>query len=188
MPNAEAVVPSVAGTTVLELKRSLEELCGVNAVAAALQKVPLQVREEFEPITLLAWVPVLTVSAVVDQIALEVNRDPEQLMDDAVRRATERTMRTMWRLALRLTSAEALITRTPILYARARNIGRLEARTVSPGVAELTLTGWPGATERSIRTLAVSVETILTLAGRRNVKVGWRLTEDGAAYRVTWRA
>jgi len=97
-------------------------------------------------------------------------------------------MRTLWRVLLRFTSAEALITRTPILYARARNIGRLEARTVAPGLAELTLTEWPGASERSIRTLAVSVETILTIAGRRNVKVGWRLTVDGAAYRVSWRA
>ena len=38
------------------------------------------------------------------------------------------------------------------------------------------------------RTLAISIETIVTLAGRRDVEVSWEPTADGAVYRLTWSA
>jgi len=179
--------PSAAGATIQGLKRALEEIVGVNVVAAALQKLPPKVREEFEPLTPMTWVPLRTSAMAVEQIATEARRQTDDLMDEAVRRAAEQMFRTSWRLLLRFTSDRALITRTPVLYAKWRNVGLLESRLLTPGKAEIMLRGWPGVNERNVRTLGVSIETVLRLAGRRAVRVEWTRTNDGARYLAFWK-
>jgi hypothetical protein len=108
-------------------------------------------------------------------------------MDDAVQRAGEKTLRTSWRMLLRVTSDRAIMSRAPILYAKWRNIGRLETKVVSHGRVELVLTEWPGMSERNIRSLGITIETVLRLAGRKQIKVLPQSTPDGAKYTVVWQ-
>jgi hypothetical protein len=179
--------PSAAGATVQVLRRALEEMVGVNVVASALQKLPEKVREEFDPLTPMTWVPLTTTIMAVEHIAAEARRQPDELMDEAVRRAAEQMFRTSWRVLLRLTTDHALIARTPVIYSKWRNVGHLESSLLGPGRSELWLRGWPGVNDRNVRTVAVSVETVLRLAGRRAVRVEWTRTADGAHYLCYWR-
>jgi len=182
------VVPSNSGTSVLDLLKAYEELVGPEVVADALAKLPPEIRAEIDAITPLSWVPVASVARVIEQIAAEAHCDADVLLDRAVRLATKRTLKTVWRLLLKLTTAEALIARTPIFYSKSRNVGRLTARLVAPRRSELTLSDWPGISQRHRRTLAVSIETIVTLAGKRDVQITWEPTSDGAVYQLTWSA
>jgi hypothetical protein len=179
--------PSAAGATIHVLRRALEDIVGVNVVASALQKLPTKVREEFVPLTPMTWVPLATSNMAVAYIATEARRQPDDLMDEAVRRAAEQMFRTSWRLLLRITTDHALIARTPVLYSKWRNIGQLESSLLAPGKSEIWLRGWPGVSERNVRTLAVSIETVLRLAGRRAVRMEWTRTPDGARYLAFWR-
>ena len=80
-----------------------------------------------------------------------------------------------------------MLARTPIFYAKSRNTGRLEARLIDRGRAAVTLSGWPGVSARHVRTLGISIETVIRLAGRRAVRVTWELTSDGARYALAWQ-
>lgn len=184
--HGDQVVPSNSGTSVLDLLAALEEALGRDVVAAAFKKLPDGVRERFEQITPLTWVPVAALGVAIDQIAREANVDATAMLDAATRRATERTIKTVWRLMLRLTSDEALLARTPLYYAKSRNVGRLAGRVVAPGRAELVLSEWPGVSARHARALGISIETVVKLAGRKGVTMAWEPTRDGAHYRLTW--
>ena len=59
---------------------------------------------------------------------------------------------------------------------------------IAPGRSEIVLSGWPSVSERHVRTLGVSIETVVRLAGRRDVRASYVLTEDGAMFRLNWRA
>ena len=179
--------PSAAGATVQGLRRAIEEMVGADVVARALMKVSPEVREEFCSITPLTWVPLTTVTTAIEQIAAEAHVAYDELMDDAVRRAAEQMFRTSWRLLLRITTDHALVARTPMMYSKWRNVGFLESRLVAPGQSEIVLAGWRDISERNVRTLAVAIETVMRLAGRRGVKIDWLRTSDGAKFKAHWR-
>lgn len=168
------------------LKNALQELVGVDALNEALASLPAEVRDGFEPVTPMTWIPVETIHTVVARVADHVGRPFDLLMDEAVQRAGEKTLRTAWRMLLRVTADRALMNRAPILYSKWRNVGRLDTRVVGPGKFELYLTEWPGMGERNIRTLAVTIENVLRLAGRKMTKIQSESTRDGAKYVVTW--
>ena len=153
------------------LKDALEELVGADLLTAALATLPAQTREEFEPVTPMTWVPVEVLHTVVTRVAEHAGRPFDDLMDEAVQRAGEKTLRTAWRVLLRMTSNRALMSRAPILYAKWRNIGRLEAKVDDQGRIDIVVTEWPGMSDRNIRSLRITIETVLRVAGRRQIKV-----------------
>jgi hypothetical protein len=183
-----AVVPSASGISVLDLRAALEEIVGKDVVAEALTMVPDQTRSEFVDITALSWVPLTTITQIVDTVAKVARKNPERLIDEAVRHAVERTFKTVWRVMLRFTTDAALIARTPVIYSLSRNIGKLTARMVSPGRAQVTLSDWPEVSPRHVRTLGISIVTVVTLAGRKDVGVTSSPSPDGAVFHLIWRA
>ena len=54
-----------------------------------------------------------------------------------------------------MTSDEALIKRTPLIYARSRNTGQLSSRLVAPQHSEVQLSGWPEVSDRTLRTIGM---------------------------------
>jgi hypothetical protein len=184
---ATKVVPSAAGTTVQALKSALQEILGERLFTEAMASVRPDLLEAFEPLTPMTWVPVDVIHAVIARIAEQTDRPFDDLMDEAVQRAGERTLRTAWRMLLRVTSDRALMSRAPILYSKWRNIGRLEAKAIDTAHTELVLSEWPGISERSIRTLAITIETVMRLAGRKEIKVTSQSTLDGAKYSLVWK-
>ena len=182
------VVPSASGISIIDLRAALEEIVGKDVVASALAGLPSETRSEFVEITAISWVPLTTVTRVVDAIAAAAKVNPERLIDDAVRRAVERTFKTVWRVMLRFTTDAALIARTPVVYSLSRNIGKLTAKVVTPGKSEVTLTEWPGISPRHVRTLGISIVTVVTLAGRKDATITSTPTQDGAVFHLSWRA
>ena len=182
-----SVRPCTSGTSVLDLLASYKAIVGDDAVSATLATLPPPTRTALTEITAMSWVPVDELAKLIDAIADRVGRDREKLLDEAVRGATARTFATVWRVLLRFTSDEAILNRTPIFYSKSRNVGRLEAKMTGPNRSEVLLSGWPGVSARHVRTLAVSIETVIRLAGRATARVTWEPTPDGAKYSVNWR-
>jgi hypothetical protein len=132
--------------------------------------------------------PNTTLALFVDELARCAQRDAEEMIDEAVRRAVDRTFKTVWRMFLRITSDEALIKRTPLIYQRSRNVGQLHARILEPGNGEVLLTDWPDVSERHLRTIGVSIASVMELAGRRDVRMTSHRTPEGARYQLRWRS
>jgi hypothetical protein len=179
--------PCVAGVAVLDLVRELEEMIGSQYLSLARAALSPEQRNELEEVTAVSWVRMSTSSVFIDAVGSVSGRDPEALVDEAVRRATARTFKTVWRMLLRLTTDDALIKRTPMIYARGRNIGQLEARLIGPGNGELLLSRWPDPPPRQIRVISISVEVVLSLAGRRDAGCEYERKRDGARFTLRWR-
>jgi hypothetical protein len=180
------IVPSTAGTSILDLLDSYREIVGEEAVERALASLPEDLRRRVAGLTRLSWLPVAELGVVIDAVGHAAGRDPDELLDQAARLATDRSFKKIWRVMLRLTSDEALIARTPSMYLVSRNVGKLQARVVEPGRAELTLSGWPDVSDRHLRTLGVTIVRVVELAGRRDPAIQVRRTADGALYTLTW--
>ncbi len=181
------VVPSTIGTSVTDLLRSYEELVGAETVANGLATISPAAQGALEHINPLDWIPNTVVAEIVEAMGRAASMDCETLLDRAVRLAVRRTFRSVWRVLLRFTSDDALISRTPMIWSKSRNTGKLESRRVAPGHGVVLLTGWPEVTDRHARTLGVSLETVLTVAGRRDVRWTWERTRSGASFDIRWR-
>jgi hypothetical protein len=182
-----AVVPSLSGISVRYTFDAIEEMVGAGVIRSALSQLPVASREQFEQATAVSWIPMSVVAQVVNEIARLTHRDPEQLIDEAVRRGVQNTFKSVWRTLLRVTTDEALIARAAIIYSKARNIGQLHVSVPAPGHAELRLSDWPEAPARHVRTIGIAMQVILELAGRRVVRVKSTRTHDGAVYHLTWQ-
>lgn len=183
---ASKTEPCASGVNVIAMREAMEELVGASVVAAAIERLPAEVRREYLEATPLSWVRMTTSWQVVDAVAAEAGRDPERLYDEAARRGIERSFKTVWRVLLRFTSDQALVARTAVIFNKSRNVGDMTSRIVGPGRAESTITGWPGMKDRHIRGITISMEAVLTLAGRRGVRVTATPTRDGASFQARW--
>ena len=77
-----------------------------------------------------------------------------------------------------MTTDGALVSRTPVIFARSYNRGRLESRIVAPGRGEVKLHDWPNAPDWPLRGTRVGIEVGLSVAGRRNVQATCTRTRD----------
>lgn len=181
-------VPCTSGVSVMDLFLALEEIVGKAAIERARAAAPPEVRRAFEGITAMSWVPNPALGRMIDEVALAAGVEPETMLDDGTRRAVNRSFKTVWRMFLRLTSDEALIARTPMIYSKSRNVGRLVSKIVAPGVASIVLSEWPEVTPRQVRTIGIGIAEVVTLCGRKNVRIESAKTQDGAEYRLSWKA
>lgn len=182
------VEPSTSGVAARDFAAALRDIVGREAYEAGLARLPEEDRRRFVGANARSWVPLRITTAVTNAVAAEVGEDPEGLVDRAIRRATERTLTTVWRMLFRLTSTAALVKRLPTLWARSRNVGEVEVVEVGDDHGKIVLRGWPGRMpSRQARLFAVNLETALELLGRRDVTCHWKRTDDGAVYRLSWR-
>jgi hypothetical protein len=103
------------------------------------------------------------------------------------RTSIERTLHTLWRILLRFTSDEAIVTRTPVFFGRSFNVGTLATEIVGPGMARIRLTEWPEVPQLTMVGISVGIETVLSVAGRTQVRANMHRTADGAEFLATWR-
>jgi len=176
----------MSGTLVLEHRRILKEMCGPTDFERVLAALPRDVREEYENIAMLGWLRVRTAEQVFDAAGRVLDRIPADLHTEVARRSVEHTLTKLWRFVLRLASDDALISRTPIMYRKAFQRGRLEARVVAPGNAEVQVHDWPDMPEFSTRGLRIAIETVLSLAGRKGVRLKLSHNERGPMFTATW--
>jgi hypothetical protein len=178
--------PSISGPLACGLRDVVLEIVGADQVQAALARVPPSLREQYTLATAVEWVPIETMETVFTEIARGVGTSVGELHERVARQSIERTMKTFWRMLLRLTTDRALISRTPVLFGKSYNRGRLTSEIPEPNVAEITLSEWPNAPPWPLRATRIGIETVLGLAGRKNARVNCTPTSDGARYRATW--
>jgi hypothetical protein len=177
--------PSVNGTNVVLARRAMEALVGADVVARAIASLPRETAEAYTSVGL-GWVPVTVVDTVLGAIASEAGWSAERLTRESSRASVETLLGGLWRVMLRFTSDEALIARTPLLYSKTFNVGRLESEFLSMRHAEVTQSGWPGISDLQLIGVATGIETVLRCAGRQDVKVICKRTPPGASFTATW--
>ena len=187
MHSTRTDVPCLSGVAAQDCLTALRQIVGTDTYATAHERIAPHFRREIDTMNAVSWVPVDAFNAFVDEIARSAGRDPEELLDEAIRQAVQRTFKTVWRMFLRVTSDEALIKRTPMIYSRGRNVGALNSRIVSPGHGELLLTGYPEASDRTLRTIGVGIRSVVELAGRREVRIAYARMSDGGRYDIRWK-
>jgi hypothetical protein len=181
-----ALPANITGTIVRAHLDKLESVAGRSIVAQALGALPPEDAETLRTVSPLGWVPVRVFDRFYEEVAERARRDVAALHWEVGRECTVDTFRTVWRMLIRFTSDEALVSRTPLLYARTYDTGRLEAEVRGPGEAVLTLTGWPRVPLFVRRGLCVGISTVLGLAGRRDVTIRDFESRDGAVFKVRW--
>jgi hypothetical protein len=178
--------PRLVGQSVRDIRWALERTLGPEVVERALASLPEPIRSEYAEASPLEWVPYATVVSAHEAIAREGNTTMEAMLELAVPLAVERAFKTVWRILLRFTSDDSLISRTPLLYSKTRSKGRMTARRISPGLAVAEIEGWSGMPPRDVRAIALSIETTLRLCGRENVTCSAEPTANGARYEIRW--
>lgn len=181
-------VPSISGALACGLRDVAAELVGDQAVIGrALARLPEEARIRYSTATAIEWMPIDVMEAAFTEIAGEIGSDVATFHERVANISIERTLRTVWRLLLRLTSDRALVSRTPSVFARSYNRGRLVAAIPEPGRGEISLLDWPGAPAWPIRATRIGIATVLRVAGRNDVRVDVGTTPTGARYIATWR-
>jgi hypothetical protein len=120
-------------------------------------------------------------------MAAEMRRSVSDLHTEVARLSIERTFRALWRVLLRFTTDEALMSRTPAIFARSYNRGKLESSFPAKGRAVAKLRDWRNAPEWPLRATRIGIETVLVIAGRKDVRVKCTRTDDGAEYSAVWK-
>lgn len=166
----------------------LTELCSPEGFARAMEELPPDVRDTYVEATSLSWVPITVLEQVVEVCGRELGRDPFELNDQVSRVATERAFGTVWRVFLRFTSDNALISRTPVIYSKTYDTGRIVPNIPARGVATIDLVEFPNVPEFVLRPLGVGIQTTLRCAGRRDAHVTYERVPGGARYSATWQA
>jgi hypothetical protein len=170
-----------------ELLAATRDVVGRDTVALALSRVSASVRDDVEGALPGSWVPISSIEHVFGAIAAASGRDIVGLHNEVARISVERALKSVWRLLLRLTTDEALVSRTPVIFSKAYNRGRLIPAVTGLGRGEVQLVDWPDAPEWPVRGTRVGIETVLRVAGRKEVRAEVRRTATGAFYVVTWK-
>lgn len=179
----------MSGANIILTRRALETLVGAELVARALASLPRESAEAYTGVTPVGWVPVRIVDAVTQAVAAAAASSewtPERLSEESARLGVESLMKGLWRVILRFTSDEALVARTPLIYSKTFNVGRLESIIPRPGIAEVTHSGWATITDLQIVGLGAGIQTVLRCAGRKDAKVSVKRTPTGAFFTGTW--
>jgi len=182
----QASVPRMSGTLVLAQRRALESVVGAAAVAAAIAQIDAELRDEYAAMMPVSWVRYTVPEAVLEAVARAHRRPMPALHEECARLAVDRTFKTLWRLALRVTSDAALVGRTPSIFSRTYDRGKMASRIVSPGHAEVVISELPGAPEFILRGSRVGIEHVLSLAGRKDVRVTSTRQRDGGTFHANW--
>ena len=178
--------PTISGALFTQHRAILTELVGEDVLARAAATLSAEHRDALENLTSLSFLPINAADALYRAIGRETGRDHAALHEQVSRTAVDRALKTIWRLLLRFTSDEALVARTPVIFAKAFPQGVLTPRVVGPGRAEIRVESWPHMPEYAIRGTRVAVESVLRLAGRMNVKITVEPTHDGVLYHTSW--
>jgi hypothetical protein len=179
--------PRLSGALIITQRKVMEKLVGAHVVKQALAKLPDEVRCEYEAMTPLTWFPALWFNEIVAAVAAEVKMDVLAFHAEVLSKSAELTILKLWGIFMRLTSDQALVSRTPILYSKSYTQGELTTKALGQGRAEITLRGWPGVPDIQIQALQIFIGTVLKVAGRKSPTVTAERRPTGAVFHATWR-
>jgi len=179
--------PMIRGAIVLNNLVGFEDVVGRDVVARAIASLPTGLVEEARVIVPAAWVRADLVDALFSAIAHEAGRPPEELFPLAIERGVQRTLHTVWRALMHLSTDAAIVKRTPSLFARSYSRGRLTSHFTGDGTADVELVDWPDVSRFRLIAIASGIRAVLRVAGRKDVHVTTDRTSEGAKFRARWQ-
>lgn len=182
---AQPSEPSVYGAIIAQTRAVLIERIGREAYSEALATLPAADAERYDRANALDWVPIRVIEAIARAAGEVTGRDWQVLNDEVSRIGSRRAFGSVWRIFLRFTSDEALMTRGPTIFGKTYSHGRVHCEFSEHGTARIVL-DWPQAPELAVRTLRVAIEELLAAGGRTRVKVNVERTVRGATYQCLW--
>lgn len=183
---ALAEVPQIRGAIVLNNLIGFAEVVGQDTVDRAIAGLPRTVADEVSALVSASWIRAASVDVLFGAIARTAGRDPQDLFPEAIERGVSRTLNTVWRALLQITSDAAIVKRTPTLYRRTYNRGRLEVRSFGDAAAQVELVDWSDVSDTRLLAVSSGIRAVLRIAGRNAVHVASRRTSDGALFDVRW--
>ena len=178
-------VPCVAGTIVTFHRQVLEQELGESVVNQALEILGAAQREEILSALPISWVPHTTFEALYLECMKLSGRDLEAVHSEIVRRGVAHRVRNLWKILVRLSGANALMARSPMIYEKSYSVGKMSVTRVGPGDATIVIDEWPDMPEMAIRGVRVGTATLLELAGFNDVQVASKSLPGGAQIRAT---
>jgi hypothetical protein len=179
--------PMIRGAIVLNNLVGFEDVVGRDVVMRAIGSLPPELVEEARAIVPSAWVRAELVDAVFSAIAHEAGRTPEDLFPLAIERGVHRTLHTVWRALMHLSTDAAIMKRTPSLFARSYSRGRLTSNFTGSGTTDVELVDWPDVSRFRLIAIASGIRAVLRVAGRKDVEVTTERTLEGARFHARWR-
>lgn len=186
MPDSN--VPALSGALYLSTEKVFREVVGEDAVDQAFASLSREQQDVLESAVPAAWIPFSVVDDYYEAIARCAGRDLKELFAEVVRLGVSQTLRSVWKILIRFTTDRALLSRTPVIYGRGHSVGKIKTTIERPGVATVVLSDWPGAPDLRCLGVAVGIQAVMDVAGRKGVSVRYDRTEDGAVYHVRWQA
>ena len=180
--------PCLSGAVFLNNLKVFRERFGDDVVARAIDGLTEAQRAEVDAAVSAAWLRAETIDATYVAICKEADVNLRKTYGEVVRAGVQKTLRSVWKLLLRLTTDAALLARTPAIYERGHSVGKLRSEIRRPGDARIWLTDWPDASDLRLQGVAYGIWATLEVAGRSDIDVTWDRTPDGAEYYARWKA
>jgi hypothetical protein len=177
----------IRGAIVLNNLVGFADVVGGEVVTRAMTSLPGPLVEEARAIVPASWVRAELVDTLFSAIAHEAGRTPEDLFPEAIERGVQRTLHTVWRALMHLSTDAAIVKRTPTLFARSYSRGRLTSRFTGDRTAEVELVEWPDVSRFRLIAISSGIRAVLRVAGRKEVHVTIERTTDGARFNARWQ-
>jgi hypothetical protein len=170
----------VSGVVILDQLKLSRELLGDDVVTRAFGAISAEQRAELDELLPVSWCRLTTAFAIHEAIAEQIGQDILVWHRTIVRVGIERTLKTVWRLFMRLTSTEALLKRAASIYGKSYDRGAVHAAQLPGGGVEVVLTEWPDVPDFELDAMATGLDAILKLGGRKNTHVTVERRPGGA--------
>lgn len=181
------MTPKLKGSILLDQIAHIETLYGRSVIEKAYGMISPTHRNEVMGALPISWLSTEAAQAFKDAIAEQVGVGSLMFNRMVVRHGIAKTINSLWRVLLRQLWDGAIIKRTPILYAKTFDRGKMSLQISGDHTATFELDGWPQIPEYDCVGLAEGIEALLEFSGRKGATVQWRRSGALMLFDASWQ-
>ncbi len=186
-PRADNGGGNVSGAIILDQLEVARGLLGKEAVARALFLLPADAQAELRSLLSVSWCSIATAVDLHRALANVAGKDVTTWRRTIITAGIERTLSTVWRLFMRITSVDAIIKRTATIYAKCYDRGAMRAERISSDTVNVILSEWNDVPDFELDAIACGHDAVLTLAKKPHARIGVERRAGGAKFEVRFR-
>lgn len=111
-----STVPSLSGALYLRNEKVFRQVLGDKVVDQALASLTKEEQDILESAVPAAWIPVCVVDGCYEAIARCAGRELKSFYPQVVRLGVSQTLRSVWKVLIRLTTDRALLSRASVRW------------------------------------------------------------------------